>query len=70
MTTNPLVSVAGVANHRGTVMDSACRRIESRNAPTPEIGLQWHFKFSEIDKCVRARGADGPQGDIDEKVGR
>ena len=58
MTTEPWVSVEGVAKHLGVARDSVYRWIEARNLPAHKIGRLWKFKLSEVDEWVRAGGAD------------
>jgi excisionase family DNA binding protein len=58
VTTEPWVSVEGVAKHLGVARDSVYRWIEARNLPAHKIGRLWKFKLSEVDEWVRAGGAD------------
>ena len=57
-TTEPWASVEDVAKHLGVAKDSVYRWIETRSLPAHKIGRLWKFKLSEIDKWVRAGGAD------------
>lgn len=62
MTTEPWVSVEGVARHLGVAKDSVYRWIEARSLPAHKIGRLWKFKLSEVDEWVRAGGAEDPGG--------
>jgi excisionase family DNA binding protein len=59
MSAEPWVSVEDVSKHLGVARDSIYRWIDSRSLPAHKIGRLWKFKLSEVDKWVRAGGADG-----------
>lgn len=54
----PWVSVERVAQHLGVAKDSVYRWIETRRLPAHRIGRLWKFKVSEVDRWVRAGGAE------------
>ena len=66
MTTEPWVSVEGVAKHLGVAKDSVYRWIDTRSLPAHKIGRLWKFKLYEVDEWIRIGGADAPE---DEKLG-
>ena len=43
--------------------------IESRSLQAHKIGRLWKFKLSEVVAWIQAGGADGHDGDTDEKGG-
>lgn len=59
--TEPWVSVAEVAKHLGVAKDSIYRWVETKSLPAHKIGRLWKFKLSEVDRWVRAGGADREQ---------
>jgi excisionase family DNA binding protein len=68
VTTEPWVSVDGVAKHLGVAKDSVYRWIEARSLPAHKIGRLWKFKLSEVDEWVRAGGAETHGGDVSERA--
>lgn len=51
-------SVEEVAEHLGVVRDTIYRWIEHRALPAHRVGRLWKFDLSEVDRWVRAGGAD------------
>ena len=58
----PWVAVEVVAAHLDVAKDSVYRWIESKHLPAHRVGRLWKFKLSEIDRWVRAGGADSSRG--------
>ena len=58
----PWVSVQDVAGHLGVARDSVYRWIDHRGLPAYKIGRLWKFRLSDVDRWVRAGGAnmEGP----------
>jgi len=54
----PWTSVDDIARHLGVAKDSIYRWIDRRGLPAHRIGRLWKFKISEVDRWVRAGGAD------------
>lgn len=61
----PWASVEEVAKHLGVAKDSVYRWIDHRGLPAHKIGRLWKFKLSEVDRWVRAGGADAQDGEKD-----
>lgn len=70
MTTEPWVSVDGVAKHLGVAKDSVYRWIDTRSLPAHKIGRLWKFKLSEVDEWVRADGAENSGDATDGRASR
>lgn len=65
MTTEPWVSIGQVAQHLDVAKDTVYRWREHRGLPAHRVGRLWKFKLSEVDECVRARGAhDGNDQEV------
>ncbi|MBC2768923.1 helix-turn-helix domain-containing protein [Pusillimonas minor] len=58
MSSEPWVTAIDVARHLGVVKDTLYRWRERKGLPAHKIGRLWKFQLSEVDKWVRAGGAD------------
>ncbi|PIF65838.1 AlpA family transcriptional regulator [Delftia sp. 60] len=58
MSAEPWVTAIDVARHLGVVKDTIYRWRERKGLPAHKIGRLWKFQLSEVDKWVRAGGAD------------
>jgi excisionase family DNA binding protein len=67
MTTEPWVSIEGVAKHPGVAKYSVCRWIDTRSLPAHKSGRLWKFELTELDEWVCAGGLDAH--DQDDKGG-
>lgn len=67
--TEPWASVDDVAKHLGVAKDSVYRWIDHRGLPAHKLGRLWKFKLTEVDKWVRAGGAD-MEADSDGRASR
>ena len=63
----PWSSVGGIAKHLRVAQNSIYRRTEARGSPAHKIGCLWKFKLSEVDKWVRAGGAESDGGPTSKK---
>ena len=61
MNSEPQVTAIDVARHLGVVKDTVYRWRERKGLPAHKIGRLWKFQLSEVDKWVRAGGADEDQ---------
>jgi len=69
MTTEPWAAVEDVAKHLGVAKDSVYLWIESRKTSCAQDRPPWKFKLTEVDEWGRASGAEGYEGDTDERAG-
>ncbi len=58
MTSEPWVTASEVAKHLGIAKDTVYRWREHKGLPAHKIGRLWKFQLSEVDRWVRAGGAD------------
>jgi len=58
MTTEPRVTAEQVATHLSVVKEIVYRWREHKALAAHKIGRVWKFQLSEVDKWVRAGGAD------------
>jgi len=52
-----------IAAHLGIARDTVYRWIEHKELPAHRVGRLWKFKLEEVDKWVRAGGADTTHND-------
>ena len=62
MIAEPWVSVDLIAEHLGVTRDSIYRWIDRKQLPAHRVGRLWKFKVSEVDRWVRAGGANEVTG--------
>lgn len=52
------LSVEEIAAHLGVSKESIYRWLEAEKIPAHRVGRLWKFKSSEVDKWVKAGGAE------------
>jgi excisionase family DNA binding protein len=70
LNSEPWISVDAAAEHLGVSRDTVYRWIDARGLPAHKVGRFWKLQLTEVDRWVRAGGADDANAVTAKDAGR